>query len=45
MQWYEILGLSLAIWLVVSVILAYVLGRVVGVDRKSRRRDRGVRSS
>jgi uncharacterized membrane protein YhiD involved in acid resistance len=44
MQWYEILGFSLAIWLVVSVICAFVLGRVVGVDRKSRRDD-GIRSS
>jgi uncharacterized membrane protein YhiD involved in acid resistance len=45
MQWYEILGVSLAIWLVVSVILACVLGRVVGVDRQSRRGDDGIRSS
>jgi uncharacterized membrane protein YhiD involved in acid resistance len=45
MQWYEILGFSLAIWLVVSILLAFVVGRVVGVDRKSRRGDDGIRSS
>lgn len=33
MQWYEILALSLLIWLVCAVALALVFGRVVGATR------------
>ena len=29
MEWYEILGMSLAIWLVVSVVLALMVDRTV----------------
>ena len=36
MQWYEILGLSLLIWLVCAVLLALVFGRVVSADRNER---------
>jgi hypothetical protein len=43
MEWYEILGMSLAVWLVISVALALMLGRAVcsgssdGVDLDDRR--------
>ena len=42
MPWYEILGLSLVIWLVAAVVFALMLGRVV--DTRSQGRDAGSQS-
>lgn len=33
MQWYEILGLSLVIWLVAAVVFALMIGRVASAKQ------------
>jgi hypothetical protein len=34
--WYEILGISLAGWIVASFAVAYGIGRIISVTRKTR---------